>query len=395
MWKPTARSLAWTVLAIALPMSLPAAPRAQTAAGDTHMDADMRKVLDKLTELGARPVEGLTPAEARRQPTPADAVKAVMEAEGRKTPQPALTTRDITYDGATGPLAARLYAPEQRLALGDRVPLIVYFHGGGWVIGDIAAYAASAQGLAANTPAMVLSVEYRKAPEHPLPAAHDDALAAWRWALANAAELGADPSRVAVAGESAGGNLAINVAIRARAEGLPAPAHMVLIYPVASATMDTASNSKHVNAAPLSKAGMEWFLDKAVTSDQGRAAVDVLKADLAGLPPATIITAEIDPLQSDGQRLAQALRRAGAEVRHQGYDGVTHEFFGMAPYVSDAVTAQEFVAGRLREAFTRPATSTNSRRYREPIVRGRALALMPCPPAPLSAGRAAAVPPGR
>lgn len=363
MWIPAARRLACCALAsIALATAPTGGGNAQTAGADQRIDADMRKVLAKLNELGARPVEKLTLEEARRQPTPADAVAAVMAAEGPRMSDEKVTTREATYPGPASPMPARVFSPDQRLALGDPLPLIVYYHGGGWVIGDSATYEASARALAAKTQSVVLSVEYRKAPEHPLPAAHEDAFAAYEWALANAAELGADPSRVAVAGESAGGNLAANVAIRAREEGVQLPVHMVLIYPVASSTTQSASYSAHENAAPLSKAGMEWFLDKAARSQEGRAKVDLLKADLANLPPTTIVTAEIDPLQSDGQRLAQALRRAGVEVRHQGYDGVTHEFFGMAPAVSDAVTAQDFVAARLREALMQPAGQRSSPR---------------------------------
>ena len=187
-----------------------------------------------------------------------------------------------------------------------------------------------------ETGAIVLSVHYRQAPEHRFPAANDDAVAAYRWAVSNARSLGADPRRVAVAGESAGGNLAINVAIAARNQRLPMPQHMTLIYPVAGTDTNTPSHSGNTATSPSSRAGMLWFVDK---------------ARLEGLPPATIVNAELDPLRSDGEALARRLQQAGVSVERRNYEGVTHEFFGMAPAVADATAAQSFVGQRLRAAL--------------------------------------------
>jgi len=200
----------------------------------------------------------------------------------------------------------------------------------------------------------VLSLHYRQAPEHKFPAAHEDAVAAYRWAVSNARSLGADARRVAVAGESAGGNLAINAAIAARDAGLPRPDHMVLIYPVAGTDTNTPSYRENTATAPLSRAGMLWFVDK-VTRGQGDLQdprLDVVgKARLQGLPPTTIVSAELDPLRSEGEALARRLQEAGVPVERRNYEGVTHEFFGMAPAVADATAAQGFVGQRLRAAL--------------------------------------------
>ncbi|HZF76577.1 MAG TPA: alpha/beta hydrolase [Acetobacteraceae bacterium] len=175
-----------------------------------------------------------------------------------------------------------------------------------------------------------------------------------RWAAQNARQLGADPNRIAVAGESAGGNLAINTAIAARDAGLPRPVHMALIYPVAGADTSTPSYQQNTAAVPLSRAGMQWFVDRVTSSpaDLRDPRLDVVgRANLRGLPPATIITAETDPLRSEGRMLAARLREGGVPVEPRDDEGVTHEFFGMAPAVADAAAAQSVVASRLRDAL--------------------------------------------
>jgi acetyl esterase/lipase len=202
-------------------------------------DPDMSQVIAALGALGAQPIETLPVKRARSQPTPADAARRVLQERGQPAaPRPVPQVRDISIPTPAGPITARVYGPARGAA---GAPLVVYWHGGGWVIADLDTYDASARALQAETGAVVLSVHYRQAPEHRFPAAHEDALAAYRWAVANARSLGADPRRVAVAGESAGGNLALNVAIAARDAGLPAPQHMALIYPVAGTDTNTPS----------------------------------------------------------------------------------------------------------------------------------------------------------
>ena len=281
-------------------------------------------------------------------------MRRVLGERGQSTaPRPVPQVRDISIPTAAGPIPARVYGPAARGSA--PAPLIVYWHGGGWVIADLDTYDASARALQAETGAVVLSVHYRQAPEHKFPAAHEDAVAAYRWAVSNGARsLGADPNRVAVAGESAGGNLAINVAIAARDMRLPMPRHMALIYPVAGTDTNTPSYSENTATAPLSRAGMLWFVDKVTRSqaDLQDPRLDVVgKARLGGLPPATIVSAELDPLRSEGEALARRLREAGVAVERRNCDGVTHEFFGMAPAVADAQAAQDFVGDRLRAAL--------------------------------------------
>ena len=271
--------------------------------------------------------------------------------------------RDISVPTPAGPVPARVYDPG-RSAGGGRAPLIVYWHGGGWVIADLDTYDASARALAEETGAIVLSAHYRQAPEHKFPAAHEDTVAVYRWATQNARRLGADPNRIAVAGESAGGNLAINAAIAARDMGLPRPVHMALVYPVAGTDTDTPSYRENTASVPLSRAGMLWFVDKATRgqADLQDPRLDVVgRADLRGLPPATVVNAEIDPLRSEGEALARKLREAGVPTEQRTFQGVTHEFFGMAPVVADATAAQGYAAQRLRNAFSGERASTASR----------------------------------
>lgn len=314
-------------------------------------DSQMRKVLEKLQELGIKPIETLSPEEARAQPTPADAVKAILRDRGMDPDADlGVETQDISWQGPGGALPARVYRPKNS---DSTKPLVVYFHGGGWVIADIDVYDSSPRGICRFTDCVVISFEYRRAPEHKFPAQHQDAIAAYQWALENAANFGADPTNVAVVGESAGGNLACNVAMYARDNGLTRPKHMVLVYPIADNDMDSESYVEWADAKPLNKPMMQWFV-RHVFEDEGQTADPMIKlvsANLAGLPSATVIRAEIDPLRTDGEKLAEALRTAGVEVRDHTFHGSTHEFFGMALVVPDAAAAQTFATHELKRAF--------------------------------------------
>ncbi|RZJ96454.1 MAG: steryl acetyl hydrolase, partial [Brevundimonas sp.] len=178
-------------------------------------DMPMQNVLDHLAQLGGKPIETLSPQEARLQPTPTDAVKAILrETVKDEDPTLGIQTRDITIDGAAGPLKARVYSPD--LTSDDLKPLVVYFHGGGFVIADLDVYDGGPRGVSRFADVVVLSVHYRQAPENKFPAAHDDALAAWNWAVANAQSIGGDPTKIAIMGESAGGNLAVATALQLR-----------------------------------------------------------------------------------------------------------------------------------------------------------------------------------
>ena len=208
--------------------------------------------------------------------------------------------------------------------------------------------------LAKKSNAIVASVEYRRAPENKFPAAHQDSFAAYQWVLANAGQFGGDPARVAVAGESAGGNLAANVAIMARDQKVQLPVHMLLVYPVAGTDMNTPSYIANQNAMPLSKGAMGWFVDKVLaTPDDAKSPMLNLTTavDLKGLPPATVITDSIDPLMSEGAMLAEKLKAAGVATTYKNYEGVTHEFFGMDAVVPEAEAAEDLAAHDLRVAF--------------------------------------------
>lgn len=316
---------------------------------------DMQQVLESYQKLGPKPIAQLTPEQARKQPSPADAVKATLKAEGKTPAMGGVKKQEMKYPTAGGSQPIRLYIPQGAPAQGQAaLPVIVYYHGGGFVIADIDTYDASAMALAKKTNAIVASAEYRHAPEHKLPAAHQDAFAAYRWVLGNAKSFGGDAQRVAVAGESAGGNLAANVAIMARDQGVQAPTHMLLVYPVAGMDMNTESYRENANAKPLSKDAMAWFVKHSIdpqTKQKVAPMIDLVNADLKGLPSATVITAEIDPLMSEGKQLAAELKEAGVDVNYENFAGVTHEFFGMDAVVEEAGEAQDLAARDLRESF--------------------------------------------
>lgn len=321
-------------------------------------DPQMQAVLDAFAAFNA-PSPNTVPVEvARRGPTPADAVKVVLVAQGQVAPQPTGTARDLTIPGPAGDIQARCYVPD-----GDGpFATLVYFHGGGWVIADLDTYDSSARALSAAAGCIVVSCHYRQAPEHPYPAAHEDAVAATRWVMQHATELGGDPARVAIAGESAGGNLATTTCLEFVQQGWPTPIHQLLVYPVVDAAFDTPSYTEHAQAKPLGRDMMMWFWDNYAPDEAMRREwhASPLHADLAGLPPATVVTAEIDPLCSEGEAYAGLLREAGVDVRARRFEGVTHEFFGMGAVVDKAKEAVEFAAAGLRESFDQPEPSSPS-----------------------------------
>lgn len=314
-------------------------------------DAQMKAVLDQLAALNGKPIETLTAAEARQQPTPTDAVKALMKQQGKSTaPNPAVTSVDRNLTLSTGSIPARVYTPASGTA---PFPVIVYYHGGGWVIANKDVYDGGARALSKLVGAVVVSIDYRQGPEHKFPAAHDDAYAAYQWTLANAASIEGDPKKIAVAGESAGGGLAVATAIMARDKKVQMPVSIVSVYPIAGTDTTTPSYVENANAKPLNRAMMSWFLDNYLNgpADRANPRVNLVAADLAGLPPTTIINAQIDPLRSDGELLAQKLRAAGVTTDQKTYDGVTHEFFGMGAVVDKAMAAEQMAADALKKGF--------------------------------------------
>ncbi len=273
----------------------------------------MQAVLTALAALHPKPIVELSAPEARKQPRPADAVKAVLtKADKSSAPEPVGTVVNRTIPGPGGPIPVRIYTPKGR----GPFPVVLYIHGGGWVIATLDTYDASPRALANLTQAGVVSTHYRQAPEHKFPAAHQDAFAAYKWTLTHAKALNGDPTRVAVAGESAGGNLAAAVSMMARDSGVQASVHQVLVYPIAGYDLTTPSYQENADAKPLNKPMMAWFFQQYLRSpaDGKNPLIDLVHADLAGLPPATIVNARIDPLRSDGELLAAALKQAGVDV---------------------------------------------------------------------------------
>jgi acetyl esterase len=311
--------------------------------------ADMKVVLDKLASLGGKSIETLKPAVARQQPTPADAVKAVMMDKGMAA-DTSVTTKDVTYPTGAGSQKARIYTPA---GAAGPLPVVLYIHGGGWVIANIDVYDATPRAIAKAANTVVVSIEYDLAPEHKFPAAHDEANAAYQWVLRSAGQWGGDPSKVALLGESAGGNMVVNIAIAARDRRWQAPASVIAVYPVADSNMATATKVKYATAKPLDTPMLAWFFAHTL-SNPGQALdkrLNLVAADLKGLPPTTIILAEIDPLHDDGVNLGEKLKAAGVTTDVKEFPGVTHEFFGMGSVVANAKAAEDFAAAKLKAGF--------------------------------------------
>jgi acetyl esterase len=305
---------------------------------------EVQSLLTALGEQGVPPFESVPVPQARGlagafvdlQP-PAEEVASV---------------EDRTVPGPAGEIPVRVYTPAGE---GPR-PVVVYFHGGGWVIGDLDVVDRPCRTLANAADAVVVSVDYRLAPEHRHPAAFDDALAATTWVAEHADELGADPARLAVGGDSAGGQLAAAVSQAARGAGGPAIAFQLLIYPVTDMDFTTASYTENAEGYLLQRGSMQWFWAHYLgAQDPGTdpTAFPARAADLGGLPPAFVATAEFDPLRDEGEAYAKALADAGVDVVASRYDGMVHGFFwtlGATPsgraMVDDAVAAMRAALGR-------------------------------------------------
>ncbi|MFB6296440.1 MAG: alpha/beta hydrolase [Halobacteriales archaeon] len=245
-----------------------------------------------------------------------------------------------------------MYTPEGE----GPFPVLTFYHGGGWVIGTLDTHEPICRALAGAADCVVVSVDYRLAPEHPFPAALEDCYAATRWVSDNAATLHADPDRVAVGGDSAGGNLAAAVAQACRDHGGPELVHQLLVYPVTDHAFDTDSYAENAEGYFLTRADMEWFWDHYLDSrfDGNNPYASPLRArDLGGLPPASVVTAGFDPLRDEGIAYAKRLDAAGVAVEHHHYDGAIHGFFGMLvePEIPQARDAVETTAADLRASF--------------------------------------------
>ncbi|QJW90455.1 alpha/beta hydrolase [Spirosoma taeanense] len=312
----------------------------------------MLAVIEELQRLNPVPLYTLSPQEARTKPSFKDAVNSLLDKQGISRPRANVTISERMISGADGAqIRAKIYTPNN---VTGPMPVIVYYHGGGWVIASPEVYEYSTLALAEETKAVVVSVDYRLAPEFKFPTAHEDAYRAYEWVKNNAALINGNANKVAVAGESAGGNMAVTVSMMARDRGLPLPVHILSVFPVANNDLNTPSYNQYANAMPLNRPLVQWFVDKYFRSPADGdspliSLVDV--ADLRGLPPTTIIGAEIDPLQTEGMQLRDKLQSQGVSVTYQLYTGVTHEFFGMYAIVPEAQQAQALAATQLRNAF--------------------------------------------
>jgi acetyl esterase len=290
------------------------------------LNAQAARVLERLAATGAAPVVESTIGEARRN--------AWVWSEFMGDAEPVADVRHRFIPGPTAELPVAVYTPRGGAPRGA----IVYFHGGGWVLGNIDLADRPHRALANATGCVVVAVNYQKAPEHRFPTACDDALAAFDWAMAHADELGVDPATVGVGGDSAGGNLAASLALQARDRADRAPAFQLLVYPVLDPALDTGSAIECAEGFGLSTQEMRWYWQQylAAPRDADDAYASPLRAtDLVGVAPAVVVTVELDPLRDEGRRYADRLEAAGVRVVRHDYPGTIHGILWMGDSVDE------------------------------------------------------------
>jgi acetyl esterase len=317
------------------------------------LDPQAQAYLDRLEETGTPPYDELPVAEARKL---IEAGAAALF--GPLDPVGAVVDRALP--GPRGPVRARIYEPPDGRT---PWPVLLYFHGGGWVLGSLDTHDGVCRALAARTPCVVVSVDYRLAPEHRFPAAVEDAWAATAWVAEHAASVRGDPLRIAVGGDSAGGNLAAVVALRACRHGPPL-ALQLLVYPVLDCGLDTPSYRECAAGYGLTYELMRWFRDHYLGPEGAVAdpeASPLRASDLAGAAPALVLTAEYDPLRDEGETYARRLEEAEVPVRLSRYDGMIHGFFRMAAVIDCAQGALDEAAAGLRGAFAAPGDPARAR----------------------------------
>ncbi len=306
------------------------------------LDPQVKQLLDGLAQAGGPSLSDLSPSEAReiyRGMVAFDQPEEVARVDNR------------VVAGVDHEVPVRVYTPVA--AVGGDAPLLLWLHGGGWVIGDLDTADATARALANRSGAVVVSVGYRLAPEHRSPSALEDCMAALIWAVQEAEMLGVDSGRVAVGGDSAGGNLAALLCHQVRDGSGPTISFQLLVYPAVDLTLSHRSIEENGQGYLLTKDTMCWFADCYLgDQDPKSGAVSPLwAASLADLPPALIITAEFDPLRDEGEAYAAALRQAGVEVQLTRYDGQIHGFVGLASMVADGARALEEAGAALRDGL--------------------------------------------
>jgi acetyl esterase len=284
------------------------------------LDPQAKALFDFLGLTDLAPLETLTPQEARAR------FEALAEARRQLAPEVVDQLRDLKIPGPAGEIPVRIYSPQGPSPL----PALIYFHGGGWVLGDLESHDHVCRALANSASCVVISVDYRLAPENKFPAAVYDSYAATEWIANHAAELGVDRARIAVGGDSAGGNLAAVISLVARDKGGPNITFQLLIYPATDMRMSMPSIDENADGPLLTKAAMHWFVNHYLSHEGDRTdplASPLLASNLKGLPPAFIITAECDPLRDEGEAYGLRLEQAGVPVAVQRYAGMPHGFF--------------------------------------------------------------------
>jgi acetyl esterase len=296
-------------------------------------------------DSGFPPVHTMTGAEARAT------IRSRFVAPAQ--PEPVGAVDDVEIPGGDGQVRARIYRPSSA----EPLPVVVYAHGGGFVFCDVDSHDGLCRNLANLVPAVVVSVDYRLAPEHPWPAAAQDLYAATRWVADNAAEIGGDPNRVVVAGDSAGGNLAAVTALMARDNGGPELAAQLLLYPMIAADFDTDSYRLYGNGFYNPRPALQWYWDQYVPahSDRTHPYASPLCANLRGLPPAVVVLAGHDPLRDEGAAYADALARAGVRTARCDFDGGIHGFMTM-PMLDVAHEARRAATRELAQVLAGSST---------------------------------------
>ena len=304
------------------------------------VDPQAQAVLDRAAAAGLPPLHTITPEEAR----------ANFALQAREAGPEVGKVEDRNIPGPAGGLDVRIYHPEGPGPFG----VLVWFHGGGWVLGDLDSTDCSCRHMTNRAGCVVVSVDYRLAPETKFPGNLEDCLAATEWVAANAASLNVDVGRIAVGGASAGGNLAGGLALMARGRGGPSIVHQLLVYPVVGRDFDTESHMQCAEGFGLTRASMMWFWQHYLATDADGAnpyaAMDQAQ-DLSGLPPALVITAEYDPLRDEGERYARRLEEAGTPVVCTRYDGMTHGFFSSPKALDKGDAAIDEASAALRAVF--------------------------------------------
>src|SRR3989442_6117530 len=310
------------------------------------LDPQARAVLDLIIKCGRPPYHQLSPKDARQ---------LFRETRPASTPVPPEigVVRNVLTEGRQGAIPLRVYRPAG-VAATTPLPGLVYFHGGGWVIGDLDTHDVLCRQLTAEAGITVVNVDYRLAPEHKFPAAADDAWAATRWVAAHGSDLGVDARRLAVGGDSAGGNLAAVVALLARDAGAPAISLQVLVYPVTDVSVETRSYQDFAEGYMLTRESMRWFtahyLAAAGQASDWRGAPPPPSAH-AGGPPALVVTAGFDPLRDEGSAYAAKLQQAGVRVDYVCYGGMIHGFVGMGRLIDTGNRAVSHIAATLRQTL--------------------------------------------